>query len=142
MQDVDASIGIQAFAQNSGERLFLEYAPDAWEKRASRIRTFGVIAMFDRKRSFEAIVKTPAISTAFYLYLCRSLGDANPGRRPARFFYVVGGDAPPWTMIELSTTTGDEIGERVTIASSTDWRTVWNAVGLRQVRDEFTAWLR
>ena len=138
MQDVDCLFGLTVFGHNTAERLFLEYAPDSWVNRVSKIRRFGVVALFDRKRSDGwAFSDANTLSTAFYLEICRRLGSEQP--IAPRFFYVVGGDTPPWTLYELSITTGEQVGEPVVID---DWRKVWRALGLEDARRVVTEWAR
>lgn len=131
LQDLDALFGHMTFAQNTGDRLFLEYVPDTYENRLKVKREFYVVAMFDRKATMNAATcPGNTVSTAFYLWLCRSIG-ANQPERP-RFFYVIGTQAP-WQMLELDIESGDRVGDPFPIGDNamTD---VWRRLGLTQLR--------
>lgn len=139
MQDVDGFFGMLAFAQNSAERLFVEFTADAFGNRGAIARRFAVIALFDRKRSIDAVRgEQTALSAQFYRWLCREVGTRQP-KRP-RFFYVVGSDAPPWTMLEVDIDTGERT-ELPRIIRRPDMRDIWNAIGLSALRAELAAWL-
>jgi len=140
MSDVDALFGIEAFGHNTGERLFLEYEPDNYQNRMNRIRDFAVVGMFDRKTTLEAAYDDGnKLSLAFYLWTCRKLAAGQP--KPPRFYFVIGGQEAPWTMIEHDIHTGEETGDRAVIRSAGDFRTVWQALGLSSLRDELRAWV-
>lgn len=142
MQDVDANFGVMVFGQNSGERLFLEYVPDKYKNRTKAIRKFAVVAMFDRKLSErKAFDNSSLVSRAFYLWQCGTFAKHQPVA--PKFFYVIGSDRPPWTMIELDITTGNETGQRVDIASngSVEWSEVWAQLGLTGMREQLTKWM-
>lgn len=138
MSDVDGLMGMVAFASNTGDRLFLEYVPDNYENREKRIRSLAVVAFFDRKASLSIARNTKNnICTSVYLHLARAVSAQQPN--PARFFWMIGGSAPPWTMVELDINTGDEIGIQRTVDSGA-WRSVWEAVGLVTLRNELYRW--
>lgn len=140
LQDVDAMFGAVVFGHNTGEKLFLEYVPDNYVNRDKRIRKFGVVAIFDRKTSEQAAFSNHnMVSCALYLWLCRSLGELQPS--PPKFFYVIGNQEPPWTMIEVDTTTGMETGTRKRLDGS-DWRATWETLGLASLRHELVQWLQ
>jgi len=139
LQDVDAVAGIEWFATNTAERVFAEYEPDSWENRLEVIRRFALVAMFDRKSTIDAAFSPQnRISSAFYLHLCRTHVDRQP--RPPRFFFLVGGQKPPWEMVELDIDAGDEIGNRVEI-NGQNMRGVWDAIGLTELRKFLRRWL-
>jgi len=133
LQDFDCMFGFQAFGSNTGEKLFAEYVPDSYENRQNYIRDFCIIALFDRKRT-ESAAFNPAnmVSTQLYLWVCNKLSVNMPVA--ARFFYVIGCEAPPWTMIEIDTSTGLEVGDRESL-SNPDWKTIWDRLGLTEARN-------
>ena len=140
MHDIDALVGFMAFGQNTGEKLFLEYVPDAWNNRSKLIRNFAAVAMFDRKATeATAFSEHNRLSVAYYLWLCRCVGGSQP--LPPKFFFVVGGKSPPWTMIELDISTGERTGVRQEITSTRDWRPLWDAVGLSKIRNQLRAFV-
>ena len=135
MQDLDAVVGAMVFGTNGVDRLFTEYVPDGYEHRNSLIRRFGVVALFDRKQTMQACVDS--VSLSFYLYLAQTLSAVQP--IPARFFFVVGKEAP-WTMIEIDTATGERVG--TTRMAGSDWVATWERLGLFDARKSLDAWLR
>lgn len=142
LHDLDAVCGIVAFAHNTGERLFLEYVPDDYRNRPKTIRKFAIVALFDRKSTeSHAFSGESLLGRGLYLHLCRILAaiqQAGP-----RFFYVIGGKVPPWRMIELDINTGERIGEISTVdGQSQTWRTVWNRIGLSQLRQQLVTWIQ
>lgn len=138
MTDLDAVIGVTAFAQNTGDRLFLEYVPDDYANRTKRIRTFGVVSFFDRKSSLSiARDSRNNLCTAIYLHLARAVSAHQP--KPARFFWIIGGSEPPWTMVEVDIETGEEVGPQVTVSSG-HWENVWRQLGLIDLRSELYRW--
>jgi hypothetical protein len=143
MQDMDALFGVTAFGQNTGERLFLEYVPDNYQNRTSVIRNFGVVAMFDRKQSEPyAFSRSNAVSTAFYLYQCRIHAKVQPNGLTPKFFFVIGGQSPPWKMIEIDIFSGKKTGlEAVICDGERDWKRVWTTLGLHQLRQEIRRWI-
>jgi len=141
LQDVDALFGATVFGHNTADRLFLEYEPDDYQKRRSVLRRFAVVAMFDRKASHAAAFhEGNRLALAVYLYLCRTLAEHQP--RPPKFFFVTGGQAPPWNMIEIDIEAGPEPRElRVLTLDSADWPTVWETLGLTALRNELRSWI-
>lgn len=138
LTDVDGMIGMVGFAANTGERLFLEYVPDNYENHRNAIRRFATVAMFDRKATRAlAFHKHNRVGLAYYLDTCRRLAETQP--KPPRFFFVIGRDRPPWTMIELDITTAEQIGEIE--LGAMNWRQVWNALGLTVLRAELAQWI-
>jgi len=140
LQDVDAMFGAVFFGHNTGEKVFLEYVPDNYKNRTSKVRSFALVAMFDRKASrWAAFSNYNTVSCALYLWLCRVIGQSQP--KQPRFFYVIGGDTPPWTMIEINIETGQEMGQEVRLDSA-DWTTVWNSLGLTSLRNELARFVQ
>ena len=139
LQDVDAMFGTVVFGHNTGERLFLEYVPDSYENRQNIVREFGVVAVFDRKSSRSAAFGNHnRVSTALYLWMCRTLGKAqsiNP-----KFFFVIGGQSPSWEMVEIDIDTGEEL--RMMEVGTSSWRQIWHALGLLKLRNEIARWIR
>lgn len=140
MNDLDTVIGFMAYGINSSETLFAEYVPDAYANKGKMVRRFAVVALFDRKRSERAITASD-VSTSFYLYLSRALGTQQP--KPPRFFYVIGGDLPPWSMREVDINTGNLASSIVTIKSleNQEWLAVWDRLGLLNLRRELRAFV-
>lgn len=139
LHDVDTLFGIQVFGHNTGEKLFLEYEPDNFENRAKILRSFAVVAMFDRKSSSGgAFCPENRLSLSFYLWQCRMFAQWQP--TPPRFFIVIGGQSPPWQMIELDIYTGKKVGVPVQVDGSR-FADVWNALGLRKLRRELKSWI-
>jgi len=133
IQDVDAMFGTFVFGHNTGERLFLEYVPDSYKNRYNKVREFGVVAIFDRKSSRNAAFGNHnRVSMSLYLWICRSLGKMQ-GVNP-KFFFVIGGQSPPWEMIEIDIDTGEEL--QTTEVDTSSWQPIWEALGLARMRDE------
>ena len=138
MNDVDGLIGMVAFAANTGDRLFMEYVPDNYANRLNTVRSFATVALFDRKTSREyALGESNRVALAWYLDLCRRLGQTQ--QKPPKFFLVIGRDAPPWQMVELNTNNGEVVSEHTLSASN--WREVWEQVGLAALRNELRRWI-
>lgn len=137
MHDLDGLFGHIAFGQNTGERLFLEYAPDDYSNHAKVFRRFAIIAMFDRKSSRDwALNERNRLSTALYLWMCRTFGAIQP--RNPKFFYVIGMDYP-YAMVELNLDTAGFIGEYR--LERDDWMSVWKATGLIEARLQLNRWI-
>lgn len=142
MQDVDGYFGFLVYGDNTGERLFLEYVPDDYANRTKPVRSFAIVAMFDRKTTMDAATSEEnALSRAFYLWLCRTIGRAQPAEKQPRFYFVVGGQQPPWDMLELDILTGERIGDIVHLANA-DWPHIWETLGLAPLRRSLLAWLQ
>ncbi len=140
MQDLDALFGFVAFGVNGAERLFLEYQPDHFTNANRMIRRFAAVAMFDRKSSVQAAFNS-TVSTANYLWQCRCFARQQPLK--PKFFYVVGGQEPPWEMIELDIDTGDHLGQKVIQSNrKEDWLAVWDHLGLADLRENLRAWVQ
>lgn len=139
MQDVDALFGCSVFGSNTGDRLFLEHVPDAYKHRNNEIRNFAVVAMFDRKTTFEnAFSKNNLLSFGLYLWQCRTFASKQP--IAPKFFFVIGGQEPPWAMQEINITTGDVINQPIEVdAQSFD--VVWQTLGLKDMRNELRRWV-
>jgi hypothetical protein len=138
MTDVDGFVGLVGFAANTGDRLFVEYVPDNYTHRASRIRRFATVAMFDRKASEEyAGSAKNNLCTSWYLDICRRLGATQPVK--PMFFWIVGRNKPPWTMIRLDIESGEPVGRHQ--LNGDNWRAVWEACGLVGLRRELRHWI-
>lgn len=143
MMDLDGIFGHMVFASNTGNRLFMEYVPDKYKNRGSRIRRFALVSLFDRKRTFEAATAYDnSVSLAFYLFLCRVF--AYQPVRP-RFFIVVGSEIyPPWSMHEVNIDTGNLTEEPCAVLPSNErplWEAVWDKVGLFAARRQLQSWI-
>jgi hypothetical protein len=142
--DLDCVFGFCAFGHNTANALFYEYVPDAYRNRKSAIRRFGYVALFDRKKTMDAAFNCTdphaKVSLASYLHMCRVLSGAQPV--PARFFYVVGANTPPWDMVEIDTQSGERTGGDVVIGQNTavEWNTVWGVLGLLEAREQLRVW--
>ena len=131
MQDIDGVFGTIAFGSNTGESLFIEYQPDAYRNKGNVIRQFSTVAVFDRKTSRQAAEHSEnSVSTAFYLHLCRQMAMVQP--KPPRFFFVIGGQVPPWELVEININDGvkTERGE----IDGNNMRNVWDTIGLVELR--------
>jgi hypothetical protein len=136
MQDVDGYCGLVGFAGNTGEKLFQEYEPFYNTKR--EFEDCAMVAFFDRKRTEDA-AKSKEISgqsRAFYLWQCRAFAQLQP--IAPKFFYVIGYDEPPWTLIELDITTAAEVSRHK--LDGMDWNLVWHEVGLVEIRQTLKKW--
>ena len=140
MSDIDVAFGIEAFGMNTGDRLFLEYATDTAETIEDAVRRFGYVALFERKISETAAMASRGRhGCALYMDLCRKLSRTQPVS--VRFFYVFGGNMPPWTMKEVDVKTGEIVGKPITIETGS-WKQLWSAIGLSRARAEVTKWVR
>ena len=133
MQDIDAIFGMEIFGKNTADRLFAEYVPLGHEDHNRLQRRFGLVALFDRKISeFAAFHKGSKMSLDLYLWLCRIIGSTQS--IDPKFFYVCGNNEMPWTMIEIDIHTGNRTGEPHVITCEQEWRRVWSALGIREIR--------
>jgi hypothetical protein len=138
MSDLDGYVGLVGFAGNTGDRLFMEYVPDNYANKGKTVRRFATVALFDRKASRDyAFSEANAVSLAFYLDLCRRLGETQP--KPPKFFFIIGRQATPWELVELDIQTGQIISE-FTLQQGR-WRVFWEAVGLVALRGELRTWI-
>lgn len=139
MQDIDCFFGINVAGHNTGDKLFLEYIPDNYDKNRKSVEDFCIVALFDRKFSEEyAFSNKNYTSRKFYLYICNQLSKNQPV--PCKFFYVIGNKNPPWKMIELSLDEGHKIREKY--VDSGDWNEIWKELGLVSIKDELVKWLK
>ncbi len=138
MNDVDAIFGFEAFGANTGDKLFLEYEPDHYENKLKVVRQHAVIAMFDRKASANAAFgDNNRRSFSFYLHMCRVIASAQSC--PPRFFFCIGGQQPPWQLLEVDIWAGEHIKGRDTVIETTapaDWRRIWDVLGLASLRKQ------
>lgn len=137
MNDVDGAFGLEVWGGNTEERIFLEYEPDVYRTRFKLIRRFALVAMFDRKRDSDA-ARAASVSTAFYLWQARTLSQQQPV--PGKFFFVFGGQEPPWTLQELDIQTGLPAGQPV-VLPAVDWSVIWTQIGLAGLRGQLRAHL-
>jgi hypothetical protein len=139
MTDLDGAIGLMGFAANTGERLFIEYVPDAYGNRLHVIRRFATVAVFDRKTSREyAFSEANRVSLAWHLDVCRRL--AATQHSPPRFFLVIGRDRPPWELLELDIHSGGILSEHRLDAMN--WRVIGEQAGLTALRNELRHWIK
>ena len=137
--DLDICFGETFFGINGGGSIFAEYEPDSVRNRGKLIRRFALIALCDRKANeASALDAQNTVATAFHLSMCRTIETCQPVA--PKFFFVIGGDAPPWTLLELDIETGERTGEPVVI-DGPDWRPVWDAIGLSDARRVLRRWL-
>lgn len=142
MNDADALMGVVSFAWNTGERLFIEDVPDNYINRYSSIREFAYVALFDRKTNLDfALSNENAVSRAMYLHLCRIISAYQP--LPPRFFFVIGGQCPPWEMHEIAIDSSEPKGDAIILPcrDGSIWRSVWETCGLKSLRDELRKWI-
>lgn len=140
MTDFDAMLGMIAFGQNGGDTLFAEYALDKFANSGKLIRSFGLVAIMERKRTpFAARSHGSPHAVGFHLHTCRLYAEKQPVK--PRFFFVFG-ETEPFTMQELDIATGEEIGVPVVLPhAATGWVDVWRALGLMQAHQQLTQWL-
>lgn len=139
LQDVDCMFGGVVFGQNTADRLFLEYIPDNYENRIEIIRSFAVVAMFDRKQTEKwAFSDRNRLSTALYLDICRTIATKQP--LPPKFFFVIGKDEPPWSMIQIDIYLGEKISEPI-ILDKIQWSKIWESIGLKDLRNSLKNWI-
>jgi len=118
--------------ENTEDHLFIEVVLDG-QKRQS-IRQINYIALFDRKATLSA-VHGAWFTRGCYLNMCRQLSIHQD--IPCRFIYVIGGQEPPWTLIECSIFTG-VFGEPITLDTQRQtWLKIWESIGLTQTRKRF-----
>lgn len=137
LNDFDAVMGYMAFAKTGAGETFAEYVPDAYANKGKVFRRFATVAIFDRKKSMASvrgILNT--VQLAYYLDICRLLADKQP--IAPKFFFVVG-EAAPWEMVEVDVWTG-ELG-RTWCFGKSEWKQVWNAAGLSEMRRELRRWI-
>jgi hypothetical protein len=140
MNDVDGCFGFVAFGSNTGDRMFIEYVPDDYVNRFNVIREHAVIALFDRKATEElAFSDNNCVSLSLYLYQCRAFSAAQA--LPCRFFFCIGGQKPPWRMVEVNIETGERINGPDIILKSANWRCIWDALGLIELRSNLRRFL-
>lgn len=84
----------------------VEFEPDNVENRGKLVRTHAIVAFLERKASLDA-ARASHVTVSVYLCLARIVANWQP--YPPRFFFVIGGAAPPWTLQELDIATGKEI---------------------------------
>ena len=140
MNDVDALFGMVAFGQNCANRLFAEYVPDSYSNRPNLIRSFALVCLFDRKSNINAaLCDHNRVSSAFYLWLCRQ--PIQP-KKPM-FFYVIGEEAPPWTMLGIDLDTGQQNNndEILRESSKSEFMRVWDKLGLSSLRNELRSFI-
>lgn len=139
MHDVDAVMGHVSFAENTGDRFFLEYVPDSYQNRYDRVRKFGAVAFFDRKSSLEfALSAKNTLSISFYLWLARAAAVEQPVA--PLFFFVVGEQRPPWSLHEVDIYTGELTGKSAMVGAGS-WSAMWSNLGICAVRDQLRRWI-
>jgi len=140
MQDLDCFFGVQAFGHNTGDKLFMEYIPDNYDKNKKSVENFGVVALFDRKSNEEYALSSPNYTSRhFYIYLAKILSECQ-GNIPCKFFYVIGSNNPPWKMIEIDLSTGHKKTEKY--VDSGDWSSIWQELGLCSIRNDVVKWMK
>lgn len=141
MNDIDALFGTMAFGINGGDTVFVEFEPDSPRNKGKAIRKFGLVALFDRKNSNWAAHQSD-VSLGLYLDICRAFRDRGQPF-PPRFFYVIGGQEPPWDLVEVCISSGTRKPPAVimTDTSRAEWERVWRALGLVESRDAIRAWM-
>lgn len=139
MTDFDCVVGTVYFARNYEDALFAEIAGDPHPEKLRR--EFAVVAVFERKATEEAAFSPKAVvSCAFQLHFCRVYANWQPSKFPPRFFFVIGGDSAPWTMIELDIWTGERVGVPLKIKNG-NGEQIWRSLGLLDLRKDLDEWL-
>lgn len=145
LSDLDGIMGI--FYHNTGNRLFVEYQPDAFERRHDPVRRFAYVAIIDRKASMDA-ADMNKLSAQMYCDICRKLSEHQP--LPCRFFQAVdagerifgeSGESKKqaYVMVEYDIHEGNEVGRHELLD---DMRDLWKVLGLTQARDQLANWLK
>lgn len=136
MTDFDAICGSMAFQVSSANKMFVENVVLADQKSNTLVRSYATVALFERKATlFAAEDPRNAFQTAYYLDLCRKI--ALQQSEPPRFFFAIGTQEPPWTMIEIDIVTGERIPGHFVVASNgiNGWEPMWRAAGLFSLRE-------
>jgi len=140
MQDVDAMVGLVAWSANTAERLFLEVVPDSYENRVNEVRNFAALAYFDRKRSLvHAMSEANRFSRQVYTWHCRMWAELQP--EAPKFFFVIGGNEPPWEMWDVDIYNPQNVVLRGTVTNAKDFEPLWRAVGLFEKRQRLVQWV-
>ena len=139
LQDIDSFFGSLFFGKHCEEELFVEYEPDHFRNASSWIREFGVVALFDRKSTSSAAhADSNNVSTAWYLWLCRSFAEKQPVA--PKFFFVIGGQQPPWTLLEIDIYTGLKNSSTI-IDENDNWLQLFPKLGLIDLRNTLRDWV-
>lgn len=132
--------------RKSEDRVFFEYVPDDWCNFGKSIRSFALLAIFERKspgqyqRDLSGLCAQPGV--AFLLHTCRLFGQVQP--IAPRFFFVFGDDQP-FRLQEIDCIVGYQVGELLTLPILTnkgDWLPFWKQLGLIDARDKLNAWVK
>jgi hypothetical protein len=142
MNDIDGicgTISIKAIVEQHTENsIFIEYEPDHRKNIGSKVRNFGIVALFDRKKSTSAALSSNnTLSLSIYLHICRVFRKNQDGIAP-KFFFVIGDKSPPWKLIEIDIDTGEKVGKSVVIDK---WTVTWNKIGLFGIRKKLQRWI-
>lgn len=141
MTDIDLFAGITVFAQNSAERLFVEYGIGRKPAHEHGAREFVIASLIDRKASLGwAMDPRNKIQTEIYCAMCRMLGVAQ--MEAPSFLVVIGGQQPPWAVhrVDIETAVICETAEQ-TIESVDDYKRVWIALGILDKWARLNKWL-
>lgn len=115
--------------ENTEDHLFCEVVMD--HQRGEMIRDVHYLAIFDRKSTLKAVHQA-SFTRAVYLNMCRRFSLHQPFE--CRFIYVIGGQQPPWQLIQCDIRTGT-FGMPLTLdASRQSWLAIWAATGLAGAR--------
>ena len=141
MTDIDMFAGLAVFAQNSAERLFVEYGIGPKPTHKHGAKDFIIASLIDRKASISwATDPRNKIQTEVYSAICRMIGQAQP--EPPSFFVVVGNQAPPWAVhrVDIETATINAEPEQI-IQTLDDYKQVWTALGIIEKWRRLNKWL-
>lgn len=129
MQDIDGIMW--CFRKKETEdNLYMEYAVGEDEQ-------YAVVAVFDRKKQFSDLDSEKTSKTdPFYRYQCRV--NSLVQLVPCRMFYIIGGNDPPWHIIEVDIHTGQR-GAATEFTRDT-YEQLWISLGLYKLRDELNKW--
>jgi len=140
MQDIDALYGMVQFAKNASEKLFAEYVPDDYENRNEFAREFGLVALFDIKRTRGAAQSARlALSTKWYAWLARVVTfyqEVAP-----KFFFVID-EGESYHYLESDIWTGDIVAERTVPKTAKSWIGCWDELGLVDIRQQLKTLIR
>jgi hypothetical protein len=70
--------------------------------------------------------------------MCRKLAVTQP--IPPKFFYIIGGDEPPWDIRSVDIYTG-AMGVENCELEKASWKAIWSLFGLDKMRQDLQGWL-
>ena len=129
MTDID---GLGLFTMNSSNEFFCEYVVGYPRDSADRKVTRGVFALFDRKASLDSAFSERNATLGVYLLIARGL--AREQTVAPKFCFVIGGQDPPWRVIEVDIYTGNRTGNESYVSTDDGWMDAWIQLGIDVTR--------